>query len=44
VLLGLLVFILSGVYLWSANTARRNRAWRLLTAVLPALLSRRARK
>ncbi|MEX1659277.1 hypothetical protein OIE43_05505 [Streptomyces pseudovenezuelae] len=44
VLLGLLVFMLSSVYLWSADTARRGRAWRLLTAALPTLLNHRARE
>ncbi|AJE83673.1 MULTISPECIES: hypothetical protein [Streptomyces] len=30
----LLVCLLSCVYLWSGDTARRSRAWRLLRALL----------
>ncbi|MFD5784758.1 hypothetical protein [Streptomyces sp. NPDC126933] len=33
----LLVFVLSLVYIWSSDRARRTRAWRLLHALLRAI-------
>lgn len=33
----LLVSVLSAVYIWSGNTARRTRAWRVLRALLGAV-------
>ncbi|MEU6674365.1 hypothetical protein [Streptomyces sp. NPDC046853] len=33
----LLVCVLSAVYIWSGNTGRRNRAWRVLDALLRAV-------